>query len=83
VAYAGLLAIIAAVIIGLAAAGLAWWLSALLVGVVVAGIGGFLVMRGLTALKNEDLTPRETMQSLEDLKEDLSGTNRIRNRATG
>jgi len=83
VAYAGLLAIVAAVIIGLASAGLAWWLSALLVGVVVAGIGGFLVMKGLNSLKNEDLTPHATMQTLEDLKEDISGTNRLRNRAAG
>jgi hypothetical protein len=83
VAYAGLLALIAALIIGLAQAGLAWWLSALLVGVVVAGIGAFLVMRGIDALKHEDLAPRETMGTLQDLKEDLRGTNRIRDRATG
>lgn len=83
VAYAGLLAVIAALIIGLAQAGMAWWLSALLVGVVVAGIGAFLVMKGINDLKHEDLVPRETMGTLEDLKEDLRGTNRIRDRAIG
>src|ERR1041384_912960 len=57
VAYAGLLAILAALIIGLAAAGLPWWLAALLVGVVVAGIGYGLVQRGLSALKRENLAP--------------------------
>jgi len=58
-----------------------WWVSALLVGVVVAGLGAFLVMKGIKALKDEDLAPRETMESLQSLKEDIRGTNRIRNRA--
>jgi hypothetical protein len=73
VAYAGLLAIVAAIIIGLAAAGMPWWASALLVGVVIAGIGGALVWSGLNAIKHEDLTPRETIDSL---KEDARWTNR-------
>jgi hypothetical protein len=66
VAYAGFLAIIAAVIIVLAANGLPWWLSALLVGLVVAGIGYVLVQKGLTALKQQDLAPRETIESLKE-----------------
>src|SRR4051812_646571 len=45
VAYAGVLAILAAIIIGLATLGLPWWLSALLVGLVVAGIGYALIQR--------------------------------------
>jgi len=73
VAYAGLLAIVAAVIIGLANAGLPWWASALLVGIVVAGTGGFLVQRGMNALKHEDLAPRET---LETVKEDTQWARR-------
>ena len=72
VAYAGLLAIVAAIII-LAAAGMAWWASALVVGIVVAAIGGGLVWSGLNALKHEDLTPRETIDSL---KEQGQWTNR-------
>ena len=66
VAYAGLLAILAAIIIGLATAGLPWWLAALVVGVVVALLGWVLVQRGLTALKHADLAPRETMQTLKE-----------------
>ncbi|MGI9149161.1 MAG: phage holin family protein [Chloroflexota bacterium] len=66
VAYAGLLALLAALIIGLAAAGLGWWQSALLVGIVVAAIGGFLVQRGLAALKHADLAPRETLETLKE-----------------
>ncbi len=69
VAYAGFLALIAALILALAALGLAWWLSALLVGLVVAGIGGFLVWRGLSALQQEDLAPRQTIETLKEDKE--------------
>lgn len=66
VAYAGLLAILAAVIILLADAGLPWWLSALLVGLVVAGAGYFLVQKGLQALKREELAPRQTIDSIKE-----------------
>jgi len=66
VAYAGLLAIIAAVIALLAANGVPLWLSALIVGLVVAGIGYVLVQRGLTALKSQELAPRQTIESLKE-----------------
>ena len=66
VAYAGLLAILASVIVWLAAAGLGWWQAALLVGVIVAVIGGLLVQRGLAALKHADLAPRKTMETLKE-----------------
>lgn len=66
VAYAGLLAIIAAVIVVVADRGVPLWVSALVVGLVVAGIGYLLVQRGLSALKHEDLTPRQTIQSIKE-----------------
>jgi len=66
VAYAGLLAIVATIIILLAKAGLDWWASTLLVGVVVAGTGGFLVQKGLQALKQEDLAPRQTVETIKE-----------------
>lgn len=66
VAYAGLLAIIAAVILVLAANGLPLWVSALIVGLVVAIIGYILVQRGLTALKRQDFAPRQTLETLKD-----------------
>jgi len=66
VAYAGLLAILASVIVWLAAAGLGWGQAALLVGVIVAVIGGLLVQRGLAALKHADLAPRKTMETLKE-----------------
>ena len=66
VAYAGLLAIIAGVIFLVADRGVPLWLSALIVGAIVAAIGYVLVQRGIDALKQQDLTPRRTMQSLKE-----------------
>ena len=65
VAYAGFLAILAGIILGLAYF-IPLWLSALVVGLVVAGVGGFLVQSGLAALKREDLTPRQTIETLQE-----------------
>ncbi len=67
VAYAGFLAILAGIIVGLAAAGLAWWLSAVLVGIVVAIVGYFLIQKGLDGFKRTDLTPRQTIESLREI----------------
>ncbi|HEY7908054.1 MAG TPA: phage holin family protein [Thermomicrobiales bacterium] len=66
VAYAGFLAILAAIIIGLGQLGLTWWLSALIVGVVVAAIGGLLVQKGLTALKHQNMAPQQTIATLKE-----------------
>ena len=66
VAYAGLLGILAALVIGLAAAGLSWWQAALAVGVVVAIVGAVLVQRGMAALKRADLVPRATLETLKE-----------------
>ena len=66
VAYAGLLAIVAAIIIVLATAGLPWWLAALIVGLIVAAIGAVLVQRGVAALKRVDLAPRQTVETLKE-----------------
>ena len=65
VAYAGLLAILAAVIVLLDNV-MPLWLSALLVGIVVAVVGYILVRRAIDALKREDFAPRETMQTLKE-----------------
>lgn len=69
VAYAGVLALLAAVILGLAALGLPAWLAALIVGLVVVVVGYVLVQRGRDALKREDLAPRQTVETL---KEDVA-----------
>ena len=65
VAYAGLLALIAGVILGLGEF-IPLWISALLIGAVVAGIGYMLIQRGRSALASEDLTPRQTIETLKE-----------------
>ena len=66
IAYAGFLALLAALVIVLGTVGVPWWLSALLVGLIVVGIGAFLIMRGRDALKRADLTPRQTIQTIKE-----------------
>ena len=66
VIYAGVLAILAGVIIVLAAQGMPWWLAAMLVGLVVVGVGYWLVQRGLNQLRSHDLAPRQTMDSVKE-----------------
>jgi hypothetical protein len=68
VAYAGFLAIVAAVI-AILDLFLPLWLSALIVGAVVALVGYLLVQRGLSALKNLDLAPRQTIETLQEAGE--------------
>ena len=65
VAYAALLAIIAAVIMLLAKV-VPEWGSALIVGAVVGGIGWLLIGKAMTALQQADLTPRETVETLKE-----------------
>jgi xanthine/uracil permease len=65
VAYAGLLAILAALITLLDNV-MPLWLSALLVGIVVAVVGYLLVRRALDALKREDFAPRQTIETLKE-----------------
>ncbi|CAN5367669.1 phage holin family protein [soil metagenome] len=65
IGYAALLAVMAAIVIGLSA----WmpaWASALLVGAAVGIVGYFIISSALTALKNTDLTPNETVRSLKE-----------------
>jgi len=66
VAYAGFLAILAGIIIGIASLGVPWWLSALLVGLIVAGVGYFLIQKGRDALKQGSLAPNQTIETLKE-----------------
>jgi len=67
VAYAGLLALIAGLVIILAEnTTLTMWGAAFLVGAIVAAVGGFLVSKGLSALKQVDLAPRETIETIKE-----------------
>jgi Putative Actinobacterial Holin-X, holin superfamily III len=66
IAYAGLLAIVAALVLLLMAIGLPPWAAALLGGVLVAGIGYLLLRSGLAALKSLELAPRKTIETLKE-----------------
>ena len=68
VAYAGLLAVVAALVL-LIARFMPAWLAALVVGIVILGVGYYLIQQQLNALKNADLTPRATVETLKQDKE--------------
>lgn len=65
-AYAGLIVLLGAIVLLLVAAGLPAWASALIVGLVCAIGGGLLAKRGLDSLRKEDLTPRQTIETLKE-----------------
>jgi uncharacterized membrane protein YedE/YeeE len=75
VGYAALLVILAAVVIGLAQlirAVTEWeyvtsaWISAAIVGLVVGAVAYMLVTSALAKLKNTDLAPRETVETIKE-----------------
>jgi len=66
VPYAGFLALLAAVILGLTGLGLPAWLAALLVGLAVGAVGVFLVQRGRDALRRTNLAPQQTIETLKE-----------------
>ena len=65
VAFAAMLAIIAAIIMLLDKVMPAWG-AALLVGLVVAGIGWLLIGKATAALQETDLTPQQTVETLKE-----------------
>lgn len=70
-AYAGLLALIAALILVLAT-WMAPWLAALLVGLVFVGIAAILIVTGLNDLKEINPTPQRTVATIKEDKEWLT-----------
>lgn len=67
VAYAALLAFVAALIIGLGRLlDGNYWLSALIVGVVILAAAAVLIMSALSALKNTGLTPTQTVETIKE-----------------
>ena len=65
IAYAALLAIIAAIIMLLDRA-MPSWGAALLVGVLVGLVGWLLIGKALSALQSADMTPHQTVESLKE-----------------
>ncbi len=75
VAYAALLAFIAALIIGLSHL-MSAWIAALVVGIVIAIAAVILILSALSALKNTGLTPTQTVETIKEdaqwLKDQMS-----------
>ncbi|MDP9122129.1 MAG: phage holin family protein [Acidobacteriota bacterium] len=76
VAFAGALALLAAVILAVAALLYQWmspavanWVAPLVVGAIFAAVGYSMVHRALTSLRGEHLTPRKTAQSMQENRE--------------
>ncbi len=68
-AFAGLLVLLVAIAIGIAQLGLTPWLAFLLVAVATLAIGAILAQQGLKQLKQQDLKPTRTIESLKEDKE--------------
>lgn len=66
--YAGFLALLAALILGMAEF-MDAWLAALIVGVVVVGGGYLLLQRGINELRNVNPVPEQTVKTLREDKE--------------
>jgi drug/metabolite transporter (DMT)-like permease len=74
-AHAGLLVLLAAIVIGLAELGLPTWLAAFLVAIAVM-IGGYLLVnQGLSTMRRTSFTPVQTMETL---KENVTWTTRTK-----
>ena len=67
-AYAGLLAVVAGMIMRLGRT-VRPWFSAILVGLSVAGAGGLLALKGIDALRREGVAPQETVETLQEDRE--------------
>jgi uncharacterized membrane protein YqjE len=65
VAYAALLALLATIIILLANV-MAWWIAALIVAVLVGIAAAVLISKAWAALKNMDVAPRQTVETLKE-----------------
>jgi membrane protein len=66
IAYGGMLAIIAAIVLVLIELGLPAWAGALLGGVLLAGVGYVLIRSGLAGLRPQELKPQQTIDTLKE-----------------
>ncbi|HEY9462347.1 MAG TPA: phage holin family protein [Vicinamibacterales bacterium] len=66
IAYGGMLAIVAGIVLGLIAIGLVAWAAALVGGLVIAVIGYALVRAGMASFRPQDLKPRQTIETLKE-----------------
>jgi Putative Actinobacterial Holin-X, holin superfamily III len=68
-AYAGLLGIVAGLVLLLVRVGLSPWLAALLGGGSILVVGYVLMQQGLTALQRDQITPEATVDNLKESAE--------------
>ena len=66
IACGGVFAMIAGLVLLVMRAGLPGWSAALVVGAAVIAAGGLIANSGLSSLRREDLTPRETINTLKE-----------------
>jgi drug/metabolite transporter (DMT)-like permease len=64
--HAGLLLLLAAIVIVLTNLGIAAWLSALIVALLTIGIGYMLANRGLVSMRNTTVAPTQTIETLKE-----------------
>ena len=64
--YAGLLVLLVAAVLGLIEAGMEPWLSALVVALVVLAIGGAITAMGVNRIRETDLAPKETAETVRE-----------------
>jgi xanthine/uracil permease len=65
-AHAGLLVVLAALVLGLHELGIPAWLSAVIVGLGTIVVGYVLVNRGLTRLRQTQIVPANTVETLKE-----------------
>jgi xanthine/uracil permease len=65
-AYAGVLAVVSAMVLVLIRAGLTPWLAAVIAGVVILVVGYALVQMGLSALRRDPVAPEATVETMKE-----------------
>jgi hypothetical protein len=79
IAYAGLLAVVGGLVLGVVRLGLEPWLAALGVGLPLLAFGGLMSLRGMSVLRRVDVLPRRTLRTLDRMTRwdhsTASGTN--------
>jgi hypothetical protein len=66
IAYAGVLAVVAALVLALIRLGLTPWLAALVGGLGVAGLGYALLQQGLSGLKRDPISLEQTVDTMKE-----------------
>lgn len=73
--HAGLLVLLAAIVIGLAQLGVTPWLSALIVGLLTMGVGYLLVNTGLGNLRRTRVVPTQAIETMKETARWKTGQN--------